>query len=517
MKFELGGRLVGDGEPCYVVAEIGSNHDGDLDKARRMVEIAADQGADAVKFQTFEAKRLYPRGAGKSDYLGLDTDIYDIIEAMEMPAEWLEELAALARSRGLGFLSSPFHPEAVEVLRPHVDAYKVASYEMTHEPLLRAVAAAGQPVIISTGTATFDEVRTAVDTLRAAGVRELIVLQCTACYPAPPESVEVAALVEIRERLGVLSGLSDHSLDAEVAPAAAAALGACMVEKHYTLSKQDDGPDHAFAVEPEELGALVRAVRQAETVRGSGHKRVHPVEAELREFARRSIFTTGPIRAGEAFSESNVDVLRQGKLGSGLEPAAWSALIGSRAARDLEAAEPLQEGDVEWTQPRPAASAETPFRLRPAEEKDLGTLWVWGNDPQALAASTRSEPFDFADHERWFRARLRDARAQTLIAERGGNPVAVARLDPAERAEGAYTVSINVDPGARGMGVGRKTLEALSDQARRLGATELHATILPVNQASRRCFEAVGYRLEARQGLDPELGRPAQDHFRLTL
>lgn len=513
MRIHINGRPVGDGAPCHVVAEIGSNHDRELATARRMIEIAAECGADSVKFQTFEAKRLYPRGAGKSDYLGLDTDIFDIIAAMEMPPEWLGELSGLAHDLGLAFLSSPFHPEAVELLEPHVDAFKVASYELTHEPLLRAVAATDKPVIISSGASTFEEVERAVRLLRGAGKRDLVVLQCTACYPAPLETIDAAVATEYRRRLGVLSGLSDHSLDPVAAPAAAAALGACMVEKHYTLSKDREGPDHAFAVEPEGLAALVRGVRAAERAAGRPRKRVHGVEEELRTFARRSLFLTSPVGRGEELTADNVDVLRNGKLGSGLEPRYLEAVLGARATRDLTAPAPLQAEDVdldaEALEARAAADAPgagaapraAEVTLRPAGPGDLGLIWAWANDAETRALSVDPRPIPFADHVRWFEASLASDARHLFMAERSGDPVAAVRLDAIE---GGFEVSLNVDPRARGGGIGRGALDAAAAEAGRRGATRLLAHILPLNDASRRCFEASGY---ARDGsADPPAG-----------
>jgi len=526
MRIHINGRPVGDGAPCHVVAEIGSNHDRELHTARRMIEIAAECGADSVKFQTFEAKRLYPRGAGKSDYLGLDTDIFDIIAAMEMPPEWLGELSALAHDLGLAFLSSPFHPEAVELLDPYVDAFKVASYELTHEPLLRAVAATDRPVIISSGASTFEEVERAVRLLRGAGKRDLVVLQCTACYPAPLETIDAAVATEYRRRLGVLSGLSDHSLDPVAAPAAAAALGACMVEKHYTLSKDREGPDHAFAVEPDELAALVRGVRAAERAAGRARKRVHGVEEELRSFARRSLFVTAPVRQGEAFTEDNVDVLRNGKLGSGLEPRYHGAVLGARASRDLGAPAPLQAGDVDLDAGALEARAEAagpegePARredevtLRPAAEADLGLIWAWANDAETRALSVDPRPIPYADHVRWFEASLASEDRHLLVAERAGDPVAMVRLDAIE---GGFEVSLNVDPRARGGGVGRAALEAASAEARARGARRLLAHVLPINDASRRCFEASGYARAEAKGSRADGGGPAIEAFTLDL
>ena len=346
-RFNIAGKPLSMDGPCFIIAEAGSNHNGDLRAALALIDAAADAGADAVKFQLFEAKRLYPRSAGTSDYLGDPTAIFDIIQAMELPKAWLPVLKEHASTRQIAFMASPFHEEAVELLAAHVDAFKIASYELTHKPLLRTVAQHGMPVILSTGASRLDEVSEAVHTLQQAGCTELALMQCTASYPAPLESVNVRSLVTMREKFQLPTGLSDHSADPITAPMTAAALGASVIEKHFTLSRRLPGPDHAFAIEPDELAELVRRVRAVECARGQGDKVVHEVEKELRAFARRSVFVTQAIQAGEQFTRSNVDVLRHGKLAAGLPPSALDEILNSRAARALSPETPLQQEDLE--------------------------------------------------------------------------------------------------------------------------------------------------------------------------
>jgi N-acetylneuraminate synthase len=343
----LGSRAVGDGEPCFVIAEAGSNHNGSLAQAKQLIDVAATAGADAVKFQTFRAAKLYTRRAGTSDYLGLDRPIYDIIADMEMPYEWIPELAEHCRRKAVQFLSSAFDEESVDRLDPFVTGFKVASYEMTHLPLVRHVAAKGKPMIVSTGTADLGEVATTVAALRAAGNDRLILLQCTASYPAPVASLNLRAMQTFRRTFDVLTGLSDHSADPLVGPMAAAALGASVIEKHFTLSRELEGPDHRFSVEPAELGLMIRKVRDVESALGSGAKDVHPVERELRAFARRSIFATRAIAPGEIFSRDNVAVLRCGKVAGALPPADYPMLLTRRATRPICADAPIQPPDYE--------------------------------------------------------------------------------------------------------------------------------------------------------------------------
>lgn len=342
---QVGQRAVGEGHRCFVVAEAGSNHNQNLRQARRLIEVAAAAGADAVKFQLFRADRLYPRTAGQSDYLKQDRSIFEIIAEMEMPYEWIPELAACARERGILFLASVFDEESADLLQPHVPAFKIASYELTHLPLIRHIARMGKPVILATGTASLEEVQETVEVVRATGNEDLILMQCTASYPAPLESLNVRAMVTLREAFGVPTGLSDHSRDPLVGPLAAVALGAHIIEKHFTLSNRLPGPDHNFAVEPEELAQMVTKIREVEQALGNGQKVPHPVEQELRQFARRHLVAARDIAAGELFSRENALVLRRGKLPAGLEPKYYEAILGKPAHRAIPAWTAIQRDD----------------------------------------------------------------------------------------------------------------------------------------------------------------------------
>lgn len=342
---QIGSRRIGPGQPCLVIGEAGSNHNGSIDTAKTLIDVAAEAGVDAVKFQIFRASRLYPQNAGASDYLRADRSIYDIITEMEMPYEWLPELKAHCDRRAVIFLASVFDEESTDRLDSYVDAFKIASYEMTHLPLLRHVAAKRKPVIMSTGTADLSEVRDSVDAFRADGGTALALLQCTAAYPAPMDALNLTAMSTMAQAFDVPVGLSDHSRDTLIAPIAAVALGACIIEKHFTLSNDLPGPDHKFALEPDELQALVKAVRLTEAALGSGAKVMHPVETELRAFARRSIFALRDIPAGEPFTRENVAVLRCGKNPAGLEPVEFDAILSLKAVRRIFSGTAIEHAD----------------------------------------------------------------------------------------------------------------------------------------------------------------------------
>lgn len=342
----IGRRLVGPGRPCFIIAEAGSNHDGDLGRALKLVDAAAGAGADAVKFQLFRARSLYPREEVRPRYLrslGVKDTIYRVIERMEMPFAWLPKLHARCRRRRIMFLATPFDEECADRLDPFVPAFKIASYELTHIPLLEHVARKGKPVILSTGGADGAEIARA---LRSLARVPTCLMQCTAKYPAPAGSMNLRSIPGMRRRYGVPVGLSDHSLDHVTAPVAAVALGADLLEKHFTLSRKLKGPDHSYAIEPGELCAMVRAARAAQAMLGTGRKVPHGVESDLREY-RRGVFTVSAVPAGGEFSRENVAVLRRaGRKETDLRPEHLGWLLGRRARKAVAARTLLRRADV---------------------------------------------------------------------------------------------------------------------------------------------------------------------------
>lgn len=346
-KVRIGDRVVGEGEPCFIIAEAGSNHNGSLEHAKKLIAVAAEAGVDAVKFQTFRASKLYPQSAGNCNYLGISKPIYDIISELEMPYEWIPELADYCHQHNVIFLSSVFDEQSADRLDPFTPAYKIASYEMTHWPLVRYMAEKGKPVIVSTGTADLTEVAETVAYFRQTGNDQLILLQCTASYPAPLVSLNVRAVKTLKEEFDLPVGLSDHSRDPLVGPLAAVALGASVIEKHFTISNDLPGPDHRFALEPAELRTMVEKIRGLEAALGSGEKTVNRVELELRAFARRSIFATRDIEAGEKLLAENIAVLRCGQLQAGLEPKFYHEILNRRATRRILAETALRPDDYE--------------------------------------------------------------------------------------------------------------------------------------------------------------------------
>ncbi len=349
-QISIAGRKVGEGQPCFIIAEAGANFrisddpKVNFQQALKMIGIAADAKADAVKFQLYRADKLYVRKAGQADYIGKKKSIYDIIREMELPYEWLPKLKKHCEDKGIIFLCSPFDEESADKLdEAGVAAFKVASYTITHFPLLRHIARKGKPIILSTGASNKDEVKDAIKAVEKEGNRDIIVLQCTAKYPAPMSSINLKVIQNLREDLGVIVGLSDHSREPLIAPLGAVALGAKVVEKHFTTDNSLPGPDHGFAILPEELKSMVTGIRQLEEAMGTGIKGVLDDEKELHTFARRFIFSARSIKKGEQFTTKNLAVLRPGKHKAGLPPSRWDDILGKKAKRDIRAQEPILE------------------------------------------------------------------------------------------------------------------------------------------------------------------------------
>jgi N,N'-diacetyllegionaminate synthase len=334
-SFEIGGRLIGPGEPAYLIAEAGANHNRDLGIARELIDVAADAGADAVKFQTYTGQALYSSKTPRFKYLKDERSPAELLDALALPREWQPELAAHARSRGIAFFSSPFDNDAVDTLAAvGVPAMKIASFELVDLPLIRHAASVHVPVILSTGMATYGEIEDALGAVRDTGNTTVALLRCASVYPASPEIMNLRAMATMRQAFGVPVGLSDHTTGTSV-PAAAAALGAELIEKHFTLSREMEGPDHAFALEPGELRALVAGVRDVEAALGNG-RLSGPSEAEAAEMyrlGRRSVVAAADIPAGTLITR---EMLTTKRPGYGIKPKDIDLLVGRLARVHIE-------------------------------------------------------------------------------------------------------------------------------------------------------------------------------------
>ncbi len=338
----------------FIIAEAGSNwkvgsYSQNVMRAKKLIRVAAESGADAVKFQTFRTNTVYVPNAGNSNYLeksGIKKSINKIFENAEMPYEMLKELSEFCNKEDIQFMSTPFSVADAKAINPYVKIHKVASYEINHVRLLEYLAKTKKPIILSTGASNYDEIDFAVSLLKKHHVSEYALLQCTAKYPAPLESLNLSTILEMKKKYKVPIGLSDHSLDPIIGPMMAIGLGAKIIEKHFTLDKNLPGPDHKFALNPVELKKMIQSIRSAEKTFGDGKKRVLDVEIELRNFAIRRIQAIKNIKKGDKFEEGkNIEVLRPGNRTGGAEARFLLKINGKKSKRTIKSGEGIRLQD----------------------------------------------------------------------------------------------------------------------------------------------------------------------------
>ncbi len=345
--FRLADRQIGAaGQGVFVIAEAGVNHDGDVEIAHRLVEAAADAGADAVKFQTFVPDALASATAPTAAYQRAGDQGEDqraMLERLALPVDAWPALQQQAHDRGIVFLSAPFDDASADVLDGmDIAAFKTGSGELTNLPFLERLARRGRPMIVSTGMATMAEVAAAVDTIRATGHAELALLHCVSSYPAAPEDANLAAMRTMREAFGLQTGWSDHTPGIEL-PIAGTALGAAIIEKHLTIDRARRGPDHAMSLEPSEFASMVAAIRSTAVAIGDGDKAPTAAEREIAAVARRSLHWARYLAAGETITEG--DLLAQ-RPGTGISPARMHEYVGRPTARPVRAGAMVDEGDA---------------------------------------------------------------------------------------------------------------------------------------------------------------------------
>lgn len=323
-----------------IIAEAGVNHNGSLDIAKKLIDKAVEAGVDIIKFQTFKSEKLVSKAARQAEYQQRNIGKKDegqlaMLKKLELSETDHEELIAYCREKGIRFFSTAFDMDSIEYLHSlNLDLWKIPSGEVTNYPYLRKIAQYHEPVILSTGMCELSDIDAAVRVLVDFGVKkeQITILHCNTEYPTPYEDVNLRAMLEIRDRFGVNVGYSDHTNGIEV-PVAAVAMGATVIEKHFTLDKNMEGPDHKASLEPDELKAMVRAIRNIEKSLGSGHKSISESEKKNIEIARKSIVAACPIKKGEMFTEDNLTVKRPG---NGISPMRWNEVVGKIAIKDFE-------------------------------------------------------------------------------------------------------------------------------------------------------------------------------------
>jgi len=342
-EITIGTQRIGAGHPVYIIAELSANHGQNFDHAVRLIEAAKVAGANAIKLQTYTADTLTLNCDRPEFRVGGGTlwdgrTLYDLYSEAYTPWDWQPRLKELANSLDLDLFSSPFDPTAVDFLEQlHVPAYKVASFELVDIPLIEKIARTGKPLIMSTGMATLAEISDAVEAARQSGAVEIALLKCTSSYPAAPEEMNLRTIPHLAKAFQVPVGLSDHTMGVAV-PIASVAVGACIIEKHFTLSRSEPGPDSDFSLEPHEFKAMVDGVRMAEKALGQVHYGLSTKDVASRVF-RRSLYVIQDINAGETLTEANVRSIRPGH---GLAPKFFKEVLGRRAAVDLPRGTPLE-------------------------------------------------------------------------------------------------------------------------------------------------------------------------------
>ncbi len=325
-KIKIGDRLVGDGEPAYIIADMGVNHDNKLSQAYELIDVAADSGVDAVKLQLYYAANLWPK----------DSRSYSILKPLETDREWVETLLERANKRGIALLATPFDAEAVDLLdKIDTPVYKWASSEVFDLPLLKYVAKKGKPIILSTGVCDLGDIQKAINVVRGAGNNDIILLHCVSSYPTKPKDVHLRMIDTIKAAFHLPCGFSDHTTGIAV-PIAAVARGACVIEKHYTLDRKLKGPDHGFALEPKELKQMVSGIREVEQSLGSPVKSiVHGAEDEeyiVRLFSARDISKSTSITR---------DMLTVKRANFGIKPEFFDIIVGREAKVDIKSDVPI--------------------------------------------------------------------------------------------------------------------------------------------------------------------------------
>lgn len=339
---KVGKHSIGSGHPCFIIAEAGVNHNGDTALAKRLIDVAQEAGADAVKFQTFKAEELVTKGAEKAEYQKNSTSSeesqFDMTKKLELPPEGFRELSIYTKEKGILFLSTPDDRESADLLDElSVPAFKVGSGEITNFPLLKHIARKGKPIILSTGMATLEEVENALGVIREEGTGDIVLLHCVTNYPAKIEDMNLRAMETLRDAFKLPVGLSDHTLGITI-PVAAVALEACVIEKHLTLDKNLPGPDHRASLEPDELRHMIEAIRDTEKAMGNGIKRPTKAEEAIRKLVRRSLVARVNIPQDTVITEEMLAIKRPA---NGLEPKYIEEVIGKKTKRNLEKDTPI--------------------------------------------------------------------------------------------------------------------------------------------------------------------------------
>lgn len=487
----VNGRLIGGGQPAYMIAEMSANHAGSLARAKEIIHAAKESGADCIKIQTYTPDTLTIDCHNQYFQVKNGTwegeNLYSLYGKAYTPWEWQAELKAEAEKIGIDFFSTPFDKTAVDFLEEiGMQFYKIASFELTDIPLIRYVAEKGKPMILSTGMATLAEIQEAVDTIRATGNTQFALLRCASAYPAISDEMNLATMQDMGRIFQVPTGLSDHSMGS-LAAVTAVAMGGSIIEKHICLDRRIENPDSSFSMEPAEYAAMVRDIRQAEKARGCVRYGASNQEKNNLVF-RQSVFVVKDIKAGETLTEDNIRVIRPGY---GLHPREYEHVLGKKSLADIERGIPLA-----------AEMVEDYLTLAPAAEDQAQMVFSWANDAETRKQSFSSEQIPWEDHVKWYRDSLAGDKRRLYICYRDAAPVGLFRIDFVE--EGKTEISYSIAKEHRNRGYGQQMLRAGIELVQK-EFPKIHtmcARVKPENESSRRIFIKLGFEENVKAGVN---------------
>lgn len=473
-----GERKIGPGQPVFIIAEMSGNHNQDINRAYKIIDAAAEAGVDAVKLQTYTADTMTIDC--DNDYFQVKVNdawkgqtLYSLYKKAYTPWEWQSKLKKYGESKGLVVFSTPFDNTAVDFLeKMEVVLYKVASFEAVDIPLLKKIGQTKKPVLMSRGMASQEEIELAIKTLKENGAPQVAVLHCVSSYPAVPEQMNLATIPDIAKKYDVISGLSDHTIGA-TASIAGVALGASIIEKHFTLRRSDGGPDAGFSLEPEELKQLVNSIRETEKAIGNPAYSIGKKESENQVF-RRSLIAVKDIKKGEKFTSENVRSIRPGH---GLAPKFYDEIIGKNAAVDIERGVPLS-----WK------LVKNNFIIRRAKKEDSKIIWQIRNHPVVRRYSNNQKEFFFKQHNVWFENKYFNSKENYcfVLENNKGKVIGYCRYDLDDNDN--YITSITIHPDYHGRGLGNILLRDTIKELKQANRT-IFASILKINIASVKLFQ----------------------------
>ena len=480
--FKINNRIIGEGYPAYIIAEMSANHASSIERAKEIIRAAKESGADCVKIQTYTPDTItmncdneyfqIAQGAWNGETL------YQLYGKAYTPWEWTKELKEVAERVGIDFFSTPFDNTAVDFLEElGMDFYKIASFELVDLPLIKYVAQRGKPIILSTGMASFEEIEEAAETIRATGNEQFAFLRCASAYPAISDEMNLATMMDMGKKFDVPVGLSDHSMGG-LAAVAAVAMGAAIIEKHFCISRGIDNPDSFFSMEPEEFAQMVQGIRQVEKAKGIVNYGVTEQEKTNHIF-RKSIFVTNDIQAGEKITKENIRVIRPGY---GLHPREYEHVLGKTVVKDIERGTPLEAGVI----------AEY-LELRPATIEDSQMIYEWANDAETRKQSFSTEDISWETHKVWYEDCMKRTERKLYVCYHADVPIGQYRIDFANEEEVVVSYSIAPKYRKRGYGVEMLKVGEMTIKKQFPSVCRMKAEVKIENTASQKMLLRNGY------------------------